>query len=107
MCGLPKGIGIKPLFGSVRHGTFLAPRLIMDVAHLQSLAFPIFAGLAGAAGVALCRPFLAARLGALVAAICFLAYAAMAGQVSVGTSLVTPFWAIPSLGLAGGLRLDG
>ncbi|MCA3427201.1 MAG: hypothetical protein INF34_10885, partial [Roseomonas sp.] len=31
----------------------------------------------------------------------------MAGQVSVGTSLVTPFWAIPSLGIAGGLRLDG
>ena len=79
----------------------------MDVVHFQSLAFPIFAGLAGAAGVALCRPVLAARLGALVAAICFLAYVAMAEQVSVETSLVTPFWAIPALGIAGGLRLDG
>jgi multicomponent Na+:H+ antiporter subunit A len=79
----------------------------MEPTVFQFLALPIFVGLAGAAGVALCRPVLAARLGALIAVICFIAYAAMARQVSVETSLVMPFWAIPSLNIAGGLRLDG
>lgn len=79
----------------------------MDVFPLLSLTLPIVVGLAGAAGVALCRPALAARLGALAAAICLAAYAGMAGQVAAEQPLAMSFWAIPSLGVAGGLRLDG
>jgi hypothetical protein len=71
----------------------------MEPIVFQFLALPIFVGLVGAAGVALCRPVLAARLGALIAVVCFIAYAAMARQVSVESSLVMPFWAIPSLNI--------
>ena len=64
-------------------------------------------GLAGAVGVAFCRPALASRLGALCAVICLAAYAGMAGAVTAEQSPAMPFWGIPSLGIAGGLRLDG
>ena len=79
----------------------------MDVFYFQSLTLPLVVGLAGAAGVALCRPALAARLGALCAVVCLAAYAGMAGAVTTAQSLAMPFWGIPSLGVAGGLRLDG
>ncbi len=79
----------------------------MDVFFFQSLTLPLVVGLAGAAGVALCRPALAARLGALCAVICLAAYVGMAGAVTTAQSLAMPFWGIPSLGVAGGLQLDG
>jgi len=79
----------------------------VDLSSFPSLTLPLAVGLAGAVGAALCRPALAARLGALCAVICLAAYASLAGAVTAAPSLAMPFWAIPSLGVAGGLRLDG
>ena len=79
----------------------------MDVLHLQSLALPLALGLASAAAITLSPPGAAARLAALAAVICLAAYLGMAGGIAAGQPLATPFWHIPSLGVAGGLRLDG
>lgn len=79
----------------------------MDALPLHPLVLPLVIGLAGAVGVLLCRPSLAARLAALSALGCLAVYVGMSGQVVAHQALAVPFWAIPSLGVAGGLRLDG
>jgi multicomponent Na+:H+ antiporter subunit A len=79
----------------------------MAVAELQSLALPLLLGLGGAGIVALVRPAAAARLGALAAAMCLAIYLSMAGGIAADRPLAVPFWGIGSLGVTGGLRLDG
>jgi multicomponent Na+:H+ antiporter subunit A len=67
------------------------------------LLLPLLLGIAGAMLVAWLRPARAAPVGAAAAALSFVIYLGLAG----GDPASTGFWAVPSLGIAGGLRLDG
>ena len=73
----------------------------------HALAFPLAAGLLGAAVAAWLGGRRSALAGCGVAGLGFLAYALLAPGVASGTAAAAPFWAVPSLGIAGGLRLDG
>ena len=71
------------------------------------LVFPLAAGLA-AALMAACLPGRrGAILGCAVAALAFGAYALAAPTVGSLPAPTAAFWSVPSLGIAGGLRLDG
>ncbi|MGG5890676.1 hydrogen gas-evolving membrane-bound hydrogenase subunit E [Falsiroseomonas sp. HC035] len=67
------------------------------------LQLPLILGIVAAAVVACLRPAFAAPVGAAAAALCFALYLGIAG----GDPVSANFWAVPSLGIAGGLRLDG
>jgi multicomponent Na+:H+ antiporter subunit A len=64
---------------------------------------PLALGLLAAAAVPWLRPAIAAPVGAATAAAGFVTYLALSAGVPVSVG----FWAVPSLGVAGGLRLDG
>ena len=71
-----------------------------------NLALPILLTLAGATLTAFMPKRLTPWIGALLAAIWFVGYILLAAS-SGGTPVHTPFWAVPSLGVTGGLRMDG
>ena len=71
--------------------------------HELLLLLPLALGIAAAIGVAWLRPEQAAPVGAATAAIAFACYLSLAG----GATVTAGFWAVPSLGISGGLRLDG
>lgn len=70
------------------------------------LALPIFLTLAGAFLAAFLPRRLGPWLAALLAALLFGGYLLLATS-NGSTPIRAPFWTVPSLGMAGGLRLDG
>jgi multicomponent Na+:H+ antiporter subunit A len=71
------------------------------------LLLPIGLALVMTAVVPMVRPRLTALAGAAVALLAFAAYLTVAPAVVAETAVATGFWAVPSLGIAGGLRVDG
>ncbi|WP_305669348.1 hydrogen gas-evolving membrane-bound hydrogenase subunit E [Falsiroseomonas sp.] len=67
------------------------------------LILPLILGIAAAMLVACLKPASAAPVGAATAAVSFVIYLGLAG----GDPASASFWAVPSLDIAGGLRLDG
>jgi multicomponent Na+:H+ antiporter subunit A len=68
-----------------------------------TLKLPLAIGLAAALLAVAIPARLVARVGALTAASAFVGYLVL----SAGAPLTAAFWSVPSLGIAGGLRLDG
>ncbi len=72
-----------------------------------SLPLPLFLGLAGAFLVAVASPRAAALIGSATAALCLVSYLAFGADIGAGRVLTEAFWGSASLGVTGGLRLDG
>jgi len=71
------------------------------------LLVPLVGGLAAALVAARLPGRRGAVLGCAVAALAFGAYAFAAPAMGAGPAPAARFWSVPSLGIAGGLRLDG
>jgi len=72
---------------------------------ISVLSVPLMLGIAGGAAAALVPHRLSAMAGAVAAAMAFAVYASL---LPIGpTAVAADFWAVPALGLAGGLRVDG
>ncbi|MBU0723366.1 MAG: DUF4040 domain-containing protein [Alphaproteobacteria bacterium] len=71
------------------------------------LILPLLAGIVGSVVGARMSPRTAPLLGAGVAGIAFLSYAALASSVIAGLPVEAAFWSVPSLGMGGGLQMDG
>ncbi len=67
----------------------------------------VLAGFAGAALMAVVSASWAARIAAVTAAAVFVLAAGAIAEVGVGMTVQAPFWSVPSLGIGGGLVLDG
>ncbi|PWS39001.1 cation:proton antiporter [Falsiroseomonas bella] len=78
----------------------------MSIAPSLALGLPLGLGLAGAIAATMMKRGVA-QAGAAVAALAFLLYLLAAPGVTETTDLRFGFWSVPSLGVVGGLRLDG
>jgi multicomponent Na+:H+ antiporter subunit A len=78
----------------------------MSIAPVLLLALPLGLGFAAAAAVPAMRGRGAAQIGAVAAALALLVYLLAAPGASEPEGLRAGFWAVPSLGTAGGFRLD-
>jgi multicomponent Na+:H+ antiporter subunit A len=74
---------------------------------IASVLFPIALGGAATVAAALAPARLAMPVAAAVAALAFGLFATAVPGVAGGEAATAPFWAVPSLGVAGGLSLDG
>ena len=71
------------------------------------IELPILLTIAAAMLVPALTPRLAVGLSVVAATLGFLFYAVAAQRLAGGAALAVDFWSVPSLGIAGGLRLDG
>jgi multicomponent Na+:H+ antiporter subunit A len=78
----------------------------MSIAPSLALGLPLGIGLAGAVAASMMKRG-AAQAGAVIAALAFLLYLLAAPGVTETADLRLGFWSVPSLGVVGGLRLDG
>jgi multicomponent Na+:H+ antiporter subunit A len=71
------------------------------------LAAPLLVGVTAAVVVAVVPARVAALIGAAAAAACLGVYLTFGGSIAGGNFVAQQFWGSASLGVAGGLRLDG
>lgn len=74
---------------------------------MSTLTTPLILALIGAVASAFAPARLSAVIGAATAATCLALYAVHAPEIAAGTSVAAAFWGSASLGIIGGLRLDG
>ncbi|WP_137181720.1 hydrogen gas-evolving membrane-bound hydrogenase subunit E [Roseomonas sp. AR75] len=72
-----------------------------------ALVLPLAIGLVAAALAARLGGHRAAIAGSVAAGLAFLAYVLVSAGAEGGAAPASAFWSVPSLGIAGGLRLDG
>jgi len=79
----------------------------MSIAPAVLLGLPLGLGFAAAVAAPATQRRYVAQMGAIAAALAFVIYLAAAPAAGDPAGLHVGFWSVPSLGVAGGLRLDG
>lgn len=79
----------------------------MSIAPAVLLGLPLGLGFAAAVAAPATQRRYVAQMGAIAAALAFAIYLAAAPAAGDPAGLHVGFWSVPSLGVAGGLRLDG
>lgn len=79
----------------------------MSIAPAVLLGLPLGLGFAAAVAAPATQRRYVAQMGAIAAALVFLVYLVAAPAAGDPAGLHVGFWSVPSLGVAGGLRLDG
>jgi multicomponent Na+:H+ antiporter subunit A len=74
---------------------------------IPTMLLPIVLGAAAAVAATAMPARFAMPLAALAAAACFALFASALPDVAGGVPVSAPFWGVPSLGVSGGLALDG